>query len=45
MLPASATGALQMIKSFDLVQRATGRSLTGAVTDLWSRALTGGRQL
>lgn len=45
-VPASATGALQMIEPLgEFVQCATGRSPTGAVTDLWSRARTGGRQL
>ncbi len=37
MFPASATGALQMIEPLgNFVQRATGRSPTGAATDLWS---------
>lgn len=37
MFPASATGALQMIEPLgEFIQRGTGRSPTGAATDLRS---------
>lgn len=44
MFPAcSATGALHMIELLcDFVERPTGQSLTGIVTDLLSRTLIGG---
>lgn len=46
MFPACRpTVALQMIEPLcGFVQRATGQSLTGVVTDLLSRTLIGGRQ-